>query len=377
MGLVLQEECSLVSVEVQRSKPALPAARGEQRPCRQRHKGAVPERSIRPAAPITARPQTRSASGGKGKDFAPRSGSGCLSEYALGIVSLEACQVKFGYMRRKPVLRGVGLELPGGAVTAIVGPNGAGKSTLAKVLVGVLRPGSGTVRLGGRDLRGLAGREAARRVAYVPQRGSVAFAFTVREVVGLGRYAWGGDGADAVVEGALSRVGMLEAAGELFGTLSAGQQQRVTLARALAQVWEGGSGGLSVGKGLSLGGEGRTSPRPPPSATGGEEAGGEVAFVADEPISALDPRHAIEAMGVLRDLAGAGVCVGVVLHDLTMAARYADRAVVLGEGGVVRAAGPAGEVLRPEVLGGVYGVDFESLGEGRAAALIPRGPGGR
>jgi iron complex transport system ATP-binding protein len=261
-------------------------------------------------------------------------------------MSLRAEGVEFGYVPGRAVLRGVSCALDGGRVTAIVGPNAAGKSTLLRLLLGTLRAWSGRVTLDGRDVPGLPYRERARRIAYIAQRSSVAFAFTVREVVRMGRFAAGtGWRADERAAGAaLRRVGLLDRADEPFGVLSAGQQQRAMLARALAQL----------------------DTRRPAAAPGRM-------LLADEPAAAMDPRHAIETLGLFRELASGGVGVGVVLHDLTLAARFADRAVVLDGSGRVAADGPVGAALDPAVLEGVFGVRFDRLQGSMpsSVALIP------
>lgn len=263
---------------------------------------------------------------------------------------LEAVDISFGYGEGPgngagngagswAVLRGLSAEFAPGCVTAVVGPNGAGKSTLLRVLLGLAqRDGwgsggqfSGRVLLGGVDVLAMRPMDRARRLSYVPQRTNVALAFSVRQIVAMGLECWGG-GAQraAIVDRALQSVGLADRADEVFGTLSVGQQQRGILARGLAQVWGGGREG-----------------------SGGDEQ----FLVLDEPVAALDPRHALEVMGLLRRVAESGVGVIAVLHDLSLARRFADRAVVLQRGGVV-AAGEVDRVLVPDVLEPVFGVRF-------------------
>lgn len=256
---------------------------------------------------------------------------------------LNAEHVEFAYRRDRPVLRAVSMAAPAGAVTAVVGPNGAGKSTLLRLLLGLARPTSGRVLLEGADVTGIPHADRARRLGYIPQRGSVAFAFSVREVVRLGLYAAhsGGDGM-ASVDAALERVGLRDRADDPFGALSAGQQQRATIARVLAQL---------------------------------EASSGPRALLADEPVAALDPRHAVETMALLRGLARDGLAVVVVLHDLMLAARWADAAVLLSADGRVAAAGPPAEVLGPGTLPSVFGVEFERLTSGAGEpVLVPGRP---
>lgn len=260
-------------------------------------------------------------------------------------MTLFARNISFAYPGGPPVLRGVTVELPAGAVTAIIGPNGAGKSTLLRILAGLARPGVGGVALGGRDLATMTHRARSAVLAYMPQRPSLAFGFTAREVVNLGRFA--GAQRPGAADRALALVGLAGRADVPFGNLSAGQQQRVSLARALSQ--------------LDL--------DDPSRATRG------LALLADEPASAMDPLHSLRTMEALRGAAARGLAVGIVLHDLSLGARFADRAVLIAPDGTVAGAGPAAEVFRPAALSPVFGVEFVRLEAGaRAAAIVPVGP---
>src|SRR5207249_1515019 len=158
--------------------------------------------------------------------------------------------------------------------------------------------------------------------------------------VALGRFASGGAGDAGAVDAALAAVDLCDRADEPFGTLSAGQQQRASLARAVAQ--------------LDL-------PGPPP---------GTRALVLDEPASALDPRHALQTVHLLRTLAEGGLAVVLALHDLSLAARACDRGAVLDSEGRLVAAGPVATTLVPEVLDPVFGVRFDM-------ALVPSLAGAR
>jgi iron complex transport system ATP-binding protein len=222
----------------------------------------------------------------------------------------------------------------------VVGPNGAGKSTLLRLLVGVLKPDEGQVTRGDRPVRSIPAGERARLMAYVPQHSQVAFPFTAAEVVRFGRFAAGS--ADAFVAESLERLDIDDRAQDLFGQLSAGQQQRVTMARALAQL------------------RGHEGPQ---------------YLLADEPVSAMDPLHALKTMEVLHGLAGRGCGVVVVLHDLGLVLRFAQRVVVLDGAGTLAGAGPVAEVLTTDLLSRVYGVEFRRLVDPGAAegtaALVP------
>jgi len=233
------------------------------------------------------------------------------------------------------VLRDVGLDLRPGQVTAIVGPNGAGKSTLLDTLAGLRKPDVGSVELDGAPLLLLRPRLRARRIGYLPQTPEVAWAVTVRTFVGLGRTAhlgpWGlGEGDRQAVDEAMAMAGVTSFAERVVTTLSGGERARVFVARALAgrPDW----------------------------------------LLADEPLAGLDPGHALDALSLFRELAGQGAGLVVTLHDLTLAARLADRVVVLAEGRIVADGAP--EVcLAPETLRAAYGVEAR-LVQGAEGPLV-------
>ncbi len=230
-----------------------------------------------------------------------------------------------------------------GRVTAIVGPNGVGKTTLLRLMLGLLEARSGRVEIDGRGVRGMSARERAKRMAYVPQRSVPAFAYSVRQVVALGRHALGpGDG--GAVTRAMERTGIADLGERAAQTLSTGQLQRVALARALAQL----------------------------DGAGGAGAGGSRYLLADEPTGAMDPWHSLRSLGILREVAGRGVGVVVVLHDLTSAARVADEALLLDGMGQAVAQGAAGEVLTSERLERAFGVAFERVEGAGGVIVVPR-----
>ena len=234
-----------------------------------------------------------------------------------------------------PILSGVCFEAPAGAVTGLIGPNGAGKSTLLMALLGLV-PAAGTARFDGHDLGRMPRRERARIAAYVEQSASTEERLTVRDVAALGRIPFQSAFAagpapqdDAIVADALAQTGMTGFADRRFDTLSGGEQQRVQIARALAQ-----------------------QPR---------------LLLLDEPSSHLDIRAQLQLLALLRRRAATGVTIMLAVHDLNLAARSCDHLVAL-QGGRVVAQGPPARVLTPALLLSVYGVH---------ARLLPEGGGGR
>ncbi len=223
------------------------------------------------------------------------------------------------------VLRGVTLDLRPGEVVVVVGPNGAGKTTLLRALAGELRPVSGGVFLDGGELQRLDSREVARRRAVLPQKPSLGAAFAIREVVELGRFPHGGselEDRDAASR-ALAAVGLEERAGDPYTALSGGEQQRVMVARVLAQ--------LDVT---------HSEPR---------------YLLLDEPTTALDLAWQHRLLLLTKELASGGVGVLAILHDLTLAATYADRVGLLVDGRLDGLGEPS-SVLCEEAIERAYGV---------------------
>lgn len=219
-------------------------------------------------------------------------------------------------------VRNASLVLDPGEVVALVGPNGAGKTTLLLLLLGVLRPGAGRVDFEGRALQAWSVGALARRVGVLPQHEEPAFAVTVRELVAMGRYphlgAWRRERPSdrAAVDAALERCGLVPLSGRPFATLSGGERQRTRLARALAQ--------------------------------------GPEALALDEPTAALDVASEMEMWELLRSEARAGRGVLLTTHNLNLAARYADRMLLLGGGRLLGAGRPA-EVLTESRVADAYG----------------------
>ncbi len=235
-------------------------------------------------------------------------------------MKLLAEHLEFSY-GRNPVLHELSLELPDRGVLAIIGPNGGGKSTLLKCLGGLLRPSGGSCRLDGRDLRSWPRLELARVLAVLGQFNSAPPELTVRELVGFGRYPHrtGRERDREAVELALTECGAAALADRRLGTLSGGERQRAWLALALAQ-----------------------EPR---------------VLLLDEPTTFLDPRGQLEIISLIGELnRRLGITIGVVLHDLNHAAGCADRVAAIS-GGRLAFSGTPEELLRPETIRGIFGVD--------------------
>lgn len=247
------------------------------------------------------------------------------------IISTE--QLRFGFASR-PIVQDISAELQPGKVTALIGPNAAGKTTLMRLMLGLLQPWSGSVRMTGRSVSDLSPIERARLVSYVPQRPGVRFAFSVRQVIAMGAHGLARRAADALVQRAIMQAGLSEVADRVLMQLSGGQQQRVLLARAEVQ-----------------------------SAIDGR------AMLLDEPGSHLDLQHRHAMMLRLRDLAAGGLAVLVVLHELDLAVRYADEVWLMDAGRLVHT-GPWDTVLTPSVLSPIYGLEFEQIDRGENRPLL-------
>jgi len=235
----------------------------------------------------------------------------------------------------RPVLTDVDLAVAPGALTVVVGPNGAGKSTLLRALAGLVAPSTGAVLADGRPLHALDRLARARAVAYLPQGGGISWPLPVAEVAALGRLPHGErvealpEAGRAAVAAALADLDLAGLADRPATELSGGERARALLARALATQ----------------------AP----------------VLLADEPVAALDPRHQLGVLRLLRERAGAGAAIVAVMHDLALAARFADRIVVMADGRVVAQGEPAA-VLTPERLAATFRV--RALVEPRPDGLL-------
>jgi iron complex transport system ATP-binding protein len=236
------------------------------------------------------------------------------------------------------VLNDISLALWSGHLVGLVGPNGAGKTTLLRALAGLV-PATGTIHVGGDALPSLPLSERARRLAYLPQRHLVHWPLPARDIVALGRYPHGATDparltprdSEAVLR-AMQATDVMAFSERRVTELSGGERSRVALARVLAV-----------------------------------EA---PVILADEPTSSLDPRHQIDVMKTLRQAADHGALVLVVTHDLGLAARFADKILVLADGLLV-SQGAAAEALSEQVMAEVFRISAYRAEYQRETVIVP------
>lgn len=253
------------------------------------------------------------------------------------LLELTDVAVRLG---EREVLDGVSLAVGAGEVVGLVGRNGAGKTTVVRAASGIVSARRGAVRVAGRELAAWSRRELARRVAVVPQHGSVPFPFRVMELVLMGRTPHLGllrfEGRDDVerARAAMERLGISALAERSVLELSGGERQLTMVARALCQDAE--------------------------------------LILLDEPTAFLDLEHRLAVLAVVRELAARGRGALLVSHDLGLAARFCDRIAILG-GGRVLADGPPTRVLSPELLREGFGIEAELLtASDGSPVVVPR-----
>jgi iron complex transport system ATP-binding protein len=251
------------------------------------------------------------------------------------VVEAQAVTVRAG---AATLLASVDVAVGGGECIAIVGPNGAGKSTLLRCLSGDASPHSGTVTLKGRPLAGFTPAALARHRAVLSQSVAVAFPFTVDEIVRMGAGSGHGRAIDGIVEAALAEVDLAHARQRVITAMSGGEQHRAHLARVLVQL---ACGERDHGPGLLL---------------------------LDEPTASLDLRHQIDFVAMAHRRAATGTAVVAVLHDLNLAATFADRIVVLDRGSVA-GNGAVAATLTDDMLAKVFAIHLAR--EGPRAAGMP------
>ncbi|MDO4794538.1 MAG: ABC transporter ATP-binding protein [Brachymonas sp.] len=237
---------------------------------------------------------------------------------------LQAHDLAFGYGTQR-IFSGISLDLPRGRMVCIAGPNGTGKTTLVKCMAGIFRPQAGHVSIDGVDTRQLPRRELASLLGYVPQNIPSRFPATVFETVLAGRrphMGWRPSQHDLqLAADKLRQLHLQDLAMRDMASLSGGQAQKVMLARALAQE----------------------TPY----------------LMLDEPTSSLDVRHQLEILDTIRALARErDLGVLIIIHDLNLAARYCDQIVMLHQGRVFCQGKPA-DVITPQTMADVYGVEAE------------------
>ncbi|GAP08430.1 MAG TPA: ABC transporter ATP-binding protein [Anaerolinea thermolimosa] len=264
-----------------------------------------------------------------------RNGNYPVEMQTTPMLRVEALEVRYGERR---ALKGVSFSVERGEVFGVIGPNGAGKTTLIRALSGVVEIAGGEVWIAGRDVRHLNEQERARLVAVVPQARNLPPAFTGQEMVQLGRTPylnWLGQFSARDWQGvrrAMERAHVLDLADRRLGDLSGGEQQRLLLARALAQ-----------------------------------EA---PLLLLDEPTTHLDLQYQISLLDAVADLAKReGLTVVMTLHDLNLISRYADRLCLLVEG-EIKALGTPEMVLEPELLSQVYHVPLQRIRSERGGRPI-------
>lgn len=238
---------------------------------------------------------------------------------------LEAKQLSY-HLQGHRLINHVSLQIASGEMVAIIGPNGAGKSTLLRLLTGYLAPSAGECRLLGKNLMDWKPQPLARTRAVMRQYSELAFPFSVSEVIRMGRTPYGETKCPQALQEVMIQTDCLPLAQRDYRALSGGEQQRVQLARALAQLWQ---------------------PEPTPRW-----------LFLDEPTSALDLYHQQHTLRLLRQLTHQQpLAVCCVLHDLNLAALYADRILLLAQGELV-ACGTPEQVLNSEILIQWYRADL-------------------
>jgi iron complex transport system ATP-binding protein len=250
------------------------------------------------------------------------------------LVTITTDRVGFSY-NSTPVLHDVTFALKTGTILALVGPNGSGKTTLIRCIDRILHP-EGTILIDEQDIHTMHRNELATRIGYVPQNGARIAAATVFDVVMMGRtphMSWRlGKGDIDRIEYAIRLLGIEKLADRDYNELSGGQQQKVLIARAVAQ-----------------------DPK---------------ILLLDEPTNSLDIHHQLEALAIIFDLSrSTGMTVIMAVHDLSIAARYADSLMMLKNGEIV-AIGKPEDLITPDRIREVYGVEARILHDPEAGLIV-------
>lgn len=254
-------------------------------------------------------------------------------------MKLDIKNLEFSY-GDQPLLNDICMGLGNSELLGIVGPNGSGKSTLIRLIDGILKPGRGRILIKGTDLTKMRQMEVARNLGYVPQNAPRTFPVTVFDAVLMGRrphLSWSSGEKDRKrVVDALKQMDIEHLALRDFNELSGGEQQRVLIARALAQEAD--------------------------------------ILLLDEPTSNLDIRHQLEVMEIMKQLVTEKSLSSVIaIHDLNLASRYADRVVMMKKGQVFASGDPA-QVFTPDNIASVYGVETIVERKNGSLFIIPQKP---
>ncbi len=234
--------------------------------------------------------------------------------------------VSFGYSHEKQILNHIDLDIQGPGLICIIGPNGVGKSTLVKCINKLLKPTSGRVLIDGEDVSEMSNADVAERISYVPATGADCFSMPVMDAILVGRHRkqkWKTTDKDLrIVYKAMKVLSIEDLAMSGYNELSAGQHQRVSLARGLVQETD--------------------------------------IMILDEPTANLDVKHQVYVTQMLRALADEeGKLIIMICHDLNIAARYASRIIVMSPPGVIDCVGEPNDVIREDVIRRIYGIDCE------------------
>lgn len=249
---------------------------------------------------------------------------------------LKIRDIEFGY-GSVPILKNVCMELKRSEMIAIVGPNGVGKSTLIRCIDLILTPNNGSILLDGQEMKKMKRTEVAKKMGYVPQKASQSFPATVYDTILIGRrphLGWqSSDEDNGKILDVLELLGIEDLAMKDFNDLSGGQQQKVMIARALAQDAD--------------------------------------ILLFDEPTSNLDIRHQLEVMEITENLIHEkGMSVIMAVHDLNLGSRYANKVIMMYKGGIFSAGDPA-SVLTTENIKKVYNVEAEVSNRNGRPHIIP------
>ncbi|QDR82977.1 ABC transporter ATP-binding protein [Sporomusa termitida] len=251
--------------------------------------------------------------------------------------SIRAENLGIAY-EKTTIIEALHMQIPQGKITALIGPNGSGKSTVLKALGRILRPQNGSVYLNGKDIRSLSTQAVARKMAILPQCPLAPSGLTVSELVAYGRFphqqGFGSHSPEdrRIIAWSLAVTGLAAFAGRFVDTLSGGQRQRVWIAMALAQQTE--------------------------------------LILLDEPTTYLDLSHQLEILELLGDLnKSQGCTIVMVLHDLNLAARFADYMIAIRSGAVICHGVPAA-VMVPAMLRDVFQIDAQVINEARTGRPV-------